>query len=59
MYDIGLSGFQYTVNPVNRTIRHEINQLLLTHFGGTYQINTQPPEGPEIVFTYPIASDSE
>lgn len=40
-------------------IRHEINQLLLTHFGGTYQINTQTPEGPEIVFTYPIASDSE
>lgn len=40
-------------------IRHEINQLLLTHFGGSYQVDAQAPEGPEIVFTYPIASESE
>lgn len=40
-------------------IRHEINQLLLAHFGGIYQVDAQGTEGPEIVFTYPIASESE
>lgn len=40
-------------------IRHDINRLLLKHFGGTYQVNEKAPEGPEIVFTYPIASESE
>lgn len=40
-------------------IRHDINRLLLKHFGGTYQVKEKAPEGPEIVFTYPIASESE
>lgn len=40
-------------------IRHEINQLLLAHFGGSYQVYPKRTEAPEIVFTYPIASESE
>ena len=40
-------------------IRHEINQLLLAYFGGIYQVNAQGTEGSEIVFAYPIASESE
>lgn len=40
-------------------IRHEINQLLFTHFGGDYQVYSKAKRGPEIVFTYPVASDSE
>ena len=40
-------------------IRHDINRLLLKHFGGTYQVNDKAAEGPEIVFTYPVAAKSE
>ena len=40
-------------------IRNDINLLLLEHFGGTYKINAHHPEGPEIVFTYPIVLISE
>ena len=40
-------------------IRHDINLLLLKHFEGDYQVNDKAPEGPEIVFTYPIAPESE
>lgn len=40
-------------------IRHDINLLLLKHFEGDYQVNYKAPEGPEIVFIYPIASESE
>lgn len=40
-------------------IRNDINTLLLEHFGGSYQVVGQSPEGPEIVFTYPIAGKSE
>ncbi|MCD8184442.1 MAG: HAMP domain-containing histidine kinase [Bacteroides sp.] len=36
-------------------IRHDINRLLLKHFGGTYQIIADAPEGPTILFTYPAA----
>jgi hypothetical protein len=32
---------------------------LLAYFGGSYQVNARGTEGPEIVFTYPIASESE
>ena len=35
-------------------IRNDINRLLLEYFGGQYQVNTQTPDGPEIVFSYPI-----
>lgn len=35
------------------SIRHEINRLLLKHFGGTYQVITDAPTGPTILFTYP------
>lgn len=35
------------------SIRHDINRLLLRHFGGTYQVITDPPAGPSILFTYP------
>lgn len=40
-------------------IRHDINRLLLKHFGGTYQVKEKSPEGPVIVFTYPLAPESE
>ena len=32
---------------------------LLAYFGGIYQVNAQGTEGSEIVFAYPIASESE
>lgn len=35
------------------SIRHEINHLLLKHFGGTYQVIADAPAGPTILFTYP------
>lgn len=37
------------------SIRHEINRLLLKHFGGTYQIIADAPAGATILFTYPTA----
>ena len=40
-------------------IRHDINLLLLQHFGGNYFVNQKAPENPEIVFIYPIASESK
>ena len=40
-------------------IRHDINLLLLQHFGGDYFVNQETPENPEIVFIYPIGSESE
>lgn len=40
-------------------IRHEMNQLLWQHFGGNYQVDADSPEGPTIVFTYPIQQKSE
>lgn len=36
------------------TVRHEINRLLLEHFGGNYQILPEAPGGPTVVFTYPV-----
>lgn len=38
------------------SMRHEINRLLLKHFGGTYQVIDDAPEGPTILFTYPAVS---
>lgn len=38
------------------SIRHEINRLLLKHFGGTYQVITDAPAGPTILFTYPATT---
>lgn len=35
-------------------IRHEINRLLMTHFGGDYRIESGE-EGNVIVFTYPVS----
>lgn len=35
------------------SIRHDINRLLLRHFGGTYQVIADAQEGPSILFTYP------
>ena len=40
-------------------IRHDINLLLLQHFGGDYFVNQETPENPEIVFSYPISSESK
>jgi len=40
-------------------IRHDINLLLLKHFGGNYLVNDKTPEGPEIVFIYPTVSESK
>ena len=42
-------------NGQESSIRHEINRLLLKHFGGTYQVLADAPEGPTILFTYPAA----
>lgn len=36
------------------SIRHDINRLLLKHFGGTYTVMPDTPGGPTIVFTYPL-----
>lgn len=38
------------------SIRHDINRLLLKHFGGTYQVITDATEGSSILFTYPATS---
>lgn len=38
------------------SIRHDINRLLLKHFGGTYQIITDDTTAPTVLFTYPAAS---
>lgn len=38
------------------SMRHEINRLLLKHFGGTYQVIEDAPEGPTILFTYPAGA---
>lgn len=35
-------------------VRNQINQLLWEHFGGSYQIEEKTPEGPTVVFCYPI-----
>lgn len=40
-------------------IRHDINLLLLQHFGGDYFVNQETLENPEIVFIYPISSESK
>ena len=40
-------------------IRHDINLLLLQHFGGDYFVNQETPENPERVFIYPISSESK
>lgn len=40
-------------------IRNDINRLLLEHFKGTYEVNASSQAKPEIVFTYPIAFESE
>ena len=37
------------------TIRNDINYLFLKHFGGTYEVYTEAPEGPTIVFSYPLS----
>ena len=36
-------------------IRNDINSLFLTRFGGIYQVSPDTPEGPVIVFTYPLS----
>lgn len=35
------------------SLRHDINRLLLKHFGGTYQVIPDAQAGPTILFTYP------
>lgn len=40
-------------------IRHEINQLLWAYFGGSYQVDADNPEGPTVIFTYPVLHQSE
>lgn len=37
------------------SLRHDINRLLLKHFGGTYQAIPDAPAGPTILFTYPAS----
>lgn len=65
--DGGMLRFRITNSPLaddafvtqETTIRHDINRLLLEHFGGSYQVHPKAPEGPEIVFTYPVTLESE
>ncbi|MEG2126439.1 MAG: HAMP domain-containing sensor histidine kinase [Bacteroides sp.] len=40
------------------SIRHDINRLLLEHFGGSYTVMAGAPEGPTILFTYPLTISS-
>ena len=41
MNDIGFSGLQYTVNPVNRTVWHEINQNISVQILDLYPAATK------------------
>lgn len=50
---------EHTFASQETIIRHDINRLLLKHFGGNYLINDKTPEGPEIVFIYPITPESK
>ncbi len=36
-------------------IRHEINRLIVEHFGGTYKVKADSAEGPTVIFTIPAA----
>lgn len=36
-----------------KEIRHNINRLIIEHFGGTYTIEPETPEGAALTFTYP------
>lgn len=36
-------------------MRHDINRMTLTYFGGTYQLLPKESAGPTVQFTYPIA----
>lgn len=40
-------------------VRHSINRLTITYFGGTYTIDPDAPDGPTIVFTYPTDRRSD
>ena len=50
---------EHTFASQETIIRHDINRLLLKHFGGNYLVNDKTPEGPEIVFIYPITPESK
>ena len=36
-------------------VRHGINRLTITYFGGKYTVEPNAPEGPTITFTYPYS----
>ena len=40
-------------------VRHSINRLTVTHFGGTYTILPDEPEGPTMVITYPYSDKNK
>lgn len=40
-------------------VRHSINRLTVTHFGGTYTILPDEPEGPTMVITYPYSDKNQ
>ncbi len=46
-------------NSQKVSIRHDINRLLLQHFGGSYNITSDEQGRPVIIFTYPLDSISE
>lgn len=46
-------------NSQEVSIRHDINRLLLQHFGGSYNITADEQERPVINFTYPLDIISE
>ncbi len=46
-------------NSQKVSIRHDINRLLLQHFGGNYNITSDEQGQPVIIFTYPFDSISE
>lgn len=40
-------------------VRHSINRLTITHFGGTYTMESETPEGPTMIITYPYSNQNE
>ncbi len=40
-------------------VRHEINRLIVEHFGGKYEVKTKLVEGPTVIFTIPTAETSK
>ncbi len=40
-------------------VRHEINRLIVEHFGGKYKVKSKQTEEPTVIFTLPMAEASK